>query len=211
MKYKKIPKDLTKHVISYIVKKIVLFVLMEAILATVRVLWGDWILGSSVGAVKCVLCIIVFLIPFVVTKIPFCLLDKTYFGVIELQLRMETSLENERPFKPTLEGQYTAVTAVLTVKEEDSDKRHTVKVRVKGSVGEKNSMFDTYADRSGDGYMVNAEDAYKVGARVFHLCGTKHVVILPDENSQSVCCAVCGEANSVKGTVCRKCGHTLVK
>jgi len=210
MKDRSLPKDLKKHIKTYIFKKIALFVLMEAALVSVLLLWGDTLLGNSTGIVLYVLWALLLLVPFFVTKFPFCLLDKTYFGVIE-QVQMKTSVENERPFKPTLEGHYTAVTAVITVKEEGSEKRHNVKVKIKGSATEKNSMFDTYADRSGDSFVNSAEATYKVGARVFHLFGAKHVVILPGENSQSVCCAVCGEANATKDNACRKCRHTLIK
>ena len=116
MKKQPLPDDLQRYVKSRMIKKTIFFSLLEAVVITVLVLWGDILLGSATGTVLFILCALLILVPFFVTKIPFCLLDKTYFGVIELQLRMETSLENERPFKPTLEGQYTAVTAVLTVK-----------------------------------------------------------------------------------------------
>lgn len=209
MKVRRFPKDLQKHIKTYIFKKIALFSLMEAALIAVLILWGDTLFGSSTGVVLYVLWVLLLLVPFFVTKIPFSLLDKTYFGVIE-QVQVKTSIENERPFKPTLEGHYTAVTVSLVVKEEESDKRHTVKVRRKGSATDKNGMFDTYAVE-GESFVKTAENAYKVGAKVFHLYGTKHIVVLPDDKAQSVCCAVCGESNSVKEDVCRKCGHTLIK
>ena len=210
MKKQTLPDDLQRYVKSRMIKKTILFALLEAAVIAVLVLWGDVLLGSATGTVLFILCALLLLVPFIVTKFPFYLLDKTYYGVIE-QVQMKTSIENERPFKPTLEGHYTAVTAVLTVKEEGSGKRHTVKVKIKGSATEKNSMFDTYADRGGEGFVKNAEGTYKIGARVFHLSGTKHVVILPAENSQSVCCAVCGEDNATKDNACRKCRHTLIK
>ncbi len=210
MKDRSLPKDLKKHIKTYIFKKISLFVLMEAVLVAVLLLWGDTLLGSSTGTLLYVLCVLVLLVPFFVTKIPFSLLDKTYYGVIE-QVQMKTSIENERPFKPTLEGHYTAVTVVLTVKEEGSEKRHTVKMRTMGDAKEKSNMFDTYANCGGDSFINSSEVAYKVGAKVFHLYGTKHIVVLSDDKAQSVCCAVCGETNSVKEDTCRKCGHTLLK
>ena len=197
MKDRSLPKDLKKHIKTYIFKKIALFVLMEAALVAVLLMWGNTLFGNSTGIVLYVLWALLLLVPFFVTNIPFSLLDKTYYGVIE-QVQMKTSLENERPFKPTLEGHYTAVTAVITVKEEGSEKRHTVKMRTMGEAKEKSNMFDTYANCGGDSFVNSAEATYKVGAKVVHLYGTKHIVVLPNDKAQSVCCAVCGETNSVK-------------
>ena len=206
-----IPLDLQKYVKRKIIQRTVILLLWEALLAIVLVLWGEAIVGiGDWSFAVSFLYIICLLIPIFKTNIVFWFQDKTYFGVIE-RSEIKTSFENERPYKPTLEGQYTATKVILTVKEEGSDKRHTVKVQEKGGANEKKGMWDAYSQRPDGAFVQNAEMRYKVGAKVFHLRGTKHVVVLPEESDSAVRCAVCGEFNKTEQATCRKCGHTLMK
>ena len=206
----KIPSDLHKYVKKQTIKKLSLFLVLEAALVAILLVWGEDIMGIGKSALRNLLYVLVLLIPVITTGSSFWLTDKTYFGVIE-RTEIKTSIENERPYHPTLEGQYTATKVILTVKEEGSDKRHTVKVREKGGTDEKQGMWDAYSQRPDGAFVKNAETRYKVGARVFHLRGTKHLVVLPEASDEVVRCAVCGASNAAEHTTCRKCGHTLVK
>ena len=204
------PKDLLKYAKTYVVKKIAVLAFGEVLLALILFLWGDTLLGSSTGIVKIGLYVLVLALPFAVTKMPFCLVDRSYFGTIE-KVDLETCLESAIKGKPTTERTYTAVTLLLTIKEAGNGRVHTVKIGSKGSTSEKRGAWDMYSVGGDDSFVKNAEQTFSVGARVFHLYGTEHVVILPDEKAQNVRCAVCGENNPTSESICRKCGHTLVK
>ncbi len=206
----KIPSDLQKYTSNHILKRALLFFALEMSLIFILVMWGEDILGVEKSELRDLLYALVLLIPPFVSGFPFVRLDKTYFGVIE-RAEIQTSFENERPWHPTLEGQYTATKVILTVKEEDSDKRHTVKVQEKGGAHEKKGMWDAYSQRPDGSFVQNAEVRYREGARVFHLGGTKQWVVLPTESDESVRCAVCGDHNAIEQATCRKCGHTLMK
>lgn len=210
MKDQTLPADLQKYIKTYIAKKLSLFFGLEAVIVLILCLWGKTLLGSSTGIVLYALYAAVLIIPFFVTKIPFCLLDKSYFGTIE-KVEMETSLESTVKGKPSLEGMYTAVTVKLHIKEEGTGKYHTVKIGSKGSVSEKRGAWDTYSVGGDDGFVQNAEQAFTVGARVFHLFGSGHIVVLDDQKSQKVRCAICGQINDSTNEACQSCGHTLVK
>ncbi len=52
---------------------------------------------------------------------------------------------------------------------------------------------------------------YKVGDKVFHLYGSRHVIVIPSDGGDTVFCPVCGAANEYKWNACRRCKHTLIK
>lgn len=206
----KVPSDLQKYVKKQIIKHVAVFLLWQGMMIAILLIFGKALFGVDNPYVIGFMYALCLLVPFVNTKTVRLLCDKTYFGVIE-RVEIKTSFENERPWKPTQEGQYTATKVILTVKEEGSDRRHTVKVTEKGGTNEKQGMWDAYSQRPDSGFVQNAEMRYKVGAKVFHLRSTKHLVVLPEESDTTLRCAVCGETNKAEQETCRKCGHTLMK
>ena len=206
----KIPSDLQKYVKNQIIKHVAVFLLWEAMMIAILLIFGKDLFGVGNPYVLGFMYALCLIAPFVNTNIVRLLRDKSYFGVIE-RTEIQTSFENERPWHPTLEGQYTATKVVLTVKEEGSDKRRTVKVQEKGGINEKQGMWDAYSQRPDGTFVQNTEMRYREGARVFHLRGTKHLVVMPEESDTTLRCAVCGDHNAIEHTTCRKCGHTLVK
>jgi len=200
--------DLKAVIKKRILKKLSLFLVLTVLLGGILLLFGDRLFNTDVLAFKISCYVCVMLIPFLITGAPFSFIDSTWYGEI-VRVDIEEAAEATNEAKPRLYG---AIYSVLTIKKNNG--RLIVKEI-------KQSSFSMYKNLWGasSGIAVSAKerknehfsDDYKVGDRVFHLYGTYGVVVLPRENSERVRCAVCGEHNEVENSVCRQCGHTLVK
>lgn len=119
--------------------------------------------------------------------------DITYAGTIE-DVKVKAKTKSETPEKPTIETLYTVCSIELFVRSPDNAARWINAATYKSKDIEQNKI-----------------EKFKVGAEVFHLCGTKTSVIFPTDSDNTVTCAVCGTTNPKEEEKCSACGHTLIK
>lgn len=190
MKKTKLPKDLTLFSIKTALKRIVPCVLMLIAFAVALIFWGDVILPIQKEPVKTILYVIVMLVPFAVTGVPYKMLDRTYSGTVQ-KVEITTTVDNAYHSKPTRESLYYKNTVYLHVMQENG-------VVIRQKVSEK------------DARAAQNLEAYKVGDKVFHLYGSTQTIVLPEEKDELVQCAICGEANYKNECHCKLCNHTLI-
>ena len=190
MKKTKLPKDLTLFSIKTALKRVVPCVLMLIAFAVALIFWGDVILPIEKEPVKTILYVIVMLVPFAVTGVPYKMLDRTYSGTVQ-KVEITTTVDNAYHSKPTRESLYYKNTVYLHVMQENG-------VVIRQKVSEK------------DARAAQNLEAYKVGDKVFHLYGSTQTIVLPEEKDELVQCAICGEANYKNESHCKLCNHTLV-
>lgn len=190
MKNLQISKDLKLFSIKAVLKRVIPCLLMLAAFAVILALWGDVILPIDKDIVKVIVYTAVMLVPFVLTGVPFKLIDKTYSGTVQ-EVEITTTVDNAYHGQPTRENLYLKNTVFLHVKQENG----TV-VRRKAS--EKNAK------------MSQNLEAYKKGDSVFHLYGSTLTIVLPKDTETLVQCAICGDANDKNEGCCKACGHSLV-
>lgn len=119
--------------------------------------------------------------------------DITYAGKIE-DVKVKTKTKSETPEKPTVETLYTICNVELFVRNPENAARWINAATFESK--------DIEQDKT---------EKFKVGAEVFHLCGTKTSVILPTDSDTVVTCPVCGITNQKEDETCHACGHTLIK
>ena len=190
MKKTKLPKDLTLFSIKTALKRVVPCVLMLIAFAVALIFWGDVILPIQKEPVKTILYVVVMLIPFAATGVPYKILDRTYSGTVQ-KVEITTTLDNLYHGRPSRESLYYKNTVYLHVMQEDG-------VVIRQKVSEK------------DARAAQNLEAYKVGDKVFHLYGSPQTIVLPEEKDALVQCAICGEANYKNECHCKLCNHTLV-
>ena len=190
MKKTKLPKDLTLFSIKTALKRVVPCVLMLIAFAVALIFWGDVILPIQKEPVKTILYVIVMLVPFAVTGVPYKILDRTYSGTVQ-KVEITTTVDNAYHSKPTRESLYYKNTVYLHVMQENG-------VVIRQKVSEK------------DARAAQNLEAYKVGDKVFHLYGSTQTIVLPEEKDELVQCAICGEANYKNESHCKLCNHTLI-
>ena len=188
----KLSKDLKKYVTNYILNRIISFVILTAGLIIVLVLWGNVIFKTDNKIYQYGCYTLAMLLPFVLTGVPFGLIDRTYCGIVT-KVDVATALASKSVVKVGGDMMwYTKNTIFLTVL---LDNGKQIKTKV----------------YEGEAKLEQHINTYKEGDRVFHLYGTKTTVVLPEEADTHVQCPVCGASNDKTVEICRMCDHTLVK
>ena len=184
-------KDLQKYCRKRVLTRIIPCIILVSVFATILILWGNAIFNTDNKAFQTCCYIVVMLIPFVITGVPHKLMDSTYCGTVK-KVDIVTTTDNDSSVKPAREYSYLKNTIYLSI-EKPNGKLIYKKVY------------------SGKARLQQNINAYNEGDLVFHLYGTNHVVVLPDDKDSSVHCSVCGSSNSIKNDQCRNCGHSLIK
>ena len=191
-----LPEDVKRYIRRRIFIRLAVLALLELVLVAVLILWGKLIFNSGTWPALEIICYcVILLIPFAVCGVPFKLIDRTWYGVVE-KVDVETTYDFERRFRPTHEGTYLKNTICLTVMPPDQEQMIIKKV---------------YAGRAKQQQHIND---YKKGDRVFHLYGAQHTVVLPAPPETHVQCAVCGAMNDLSGikdNKCHDCHLTLIR
>ena len=185
----RLPRDLRGHVCRAVCKKLAPCVLLLIVFGLVIFFLGDRIFALVPPAVRIGTYIVVMLIPFAVTRVPFCLFDHTFTGTVKkVKVQNEYVAVKGLAGSPRYNSRTLATFVYLTVELPDGMEKH-------------------YKAAQGGGFM----EEYKPGQTVFHLYGAKHTLVLPEKSGDHVECPVCGDDNRAELDRCHSCGHTLIK
>lgn len=186
-----LPKDLSNFCKKKILARAIPCSLLIILFTTVLALWGSVIFNTDNKAFQTSCYIVVMFIPFVITGVPLKLIDSTYYGTVK-KVDIVTTTDNDSSAKPTREHLYLKNTIYLIIEKPD------------GKLIYKKAY-------SGNARLQQNLNTYCEGDSVFHLYGTNTVVVLPNTNTDTVHCAVCGFSNNIEDDKCRCCGYSLIK
>ena len=184
----RLPRDLQGHVRRAVIKKILPCALLLLAFGVVLYFFGERIFALVPPAVSIGAYVLALLLPFVITRVPFCLFDKTFVGTVK-----HVHVQNEYVAVKGLAGSNlhisrTLATFVYLSLDLPDGKEKRIKTVQSGFIEE-----------------------FKPGDTVFHLYGTNHTIVLPEKAGDHVECPVCGDDNRAELTHCHSCGHTLIK
>lgn len=186
----RLPRDLQGHVRRAVVKKTAPCVLLLILLGLVLYFWGERIFEILPPIARIAAYILTMLLPFAITRFPFCLFDRTFVGTVKrVRVKNEFTMEKKELFSPSYTSRRLIQAAYLDVKEPDGNERQ-VKIMLGNNA---------------------IADEFHPGDTVFHLYGAKHAIILPELSGDHVECPVCSDDNRVELSRCHSCGHTLIK
>lgn len=191
MTRKNLPKDMRQYTRRFVLKRIVPCTLLFITFALVLFFFGKTLFRTEIPAFRSSCYVIVLMIPFWITGVPFKLFDRTYQGVVE-SVAIENNTQNVSAVKPTREHLMSINTIYLTIRLP-------------------NGKIRTQKVYEGEAKLQQHLDTYQEGDRVFHLYGSPYTVVLPKESASDTQCAVCGASNPMASDICRNCGHTLIK
>ncbi len=186
-----LPADLRRFARRQVLKRMIPCLALLIIFGTVLLLWGRRIFNTGENAFRYSGYIVIMLIPFALTGVPFKLSDRTYFGIVK-DVELVSTVDNESSIWPTIEGAYRKNTVYLLVMLANG--KH---IRKKAFEGRAN--------------IIRPIEYYKRGDMVFHLYGSQHTVVLPKCTDDRVMCPVCGTPNLIEDDVCVSCRHTVIK
>lgn len=202
MLYKeRIPKDIVKYVNKNVIQCIVLFSFLEIIAIVASVLLCGYITANTNKIFYIFVVIILSAIPFIVSRFPLKLIDKSWSGVVtDVIIKSETGTFTAGHCEAF---PYDKNVIYLSVKKDNGRE-----VRIKAQ---------EYGIRSHPGFSVPNEgdvikhlNDYSVGDKVYHFYGLKHNCIIK-KNSELIECVVCGSQNSKERDNCLNCDHSLIK
>ena len=184
----RLPRDLRGHVRVAVIKKITPCVLLLIAFGGAMYFYGERIFALVPPAVRVGAYVLAMLLPFVITRVPFCLFDRTFVGKVK-----HVHVQNEYVAVKGLAGSNlhisrTLATFVYLSLDLPDGKEKRIKTVQSGFIEE-----------------------FKPGDTVFHLYGTNHTIVLPELSGDHVECPVCGDDNRAELTACHSCGHTLIK
>ena len=184
----RLPRDLRGHVRKAVIKKITPCVLLLIAFGGAMYFYGERIFALVPPAVRVGAYVLAMLLPFVITRVPFCLFDSTFVGKVK-----HVHVQNEYVAVKGLAGSNlhisrTLATFVYLSLDLPDGKEKRIKTVQSGFIEE-----------------------FKPGDTVFHLYGTNHTIVLPEMAGDHVECPVCGDDNRVELIACHSCGHTLIK
>lgn len=190
--------DLKKYVRKYILKRIIPCVCLFSALCTVLILWGETVFNTKGNISWRVFYYgLTLAIPFLVTGVPLKLCDRTYAGTVdnvEVSVGVAVTDKSVRAVSDYYYNKNWNSKSVVYLTVNTTDER---KIRKKAH--EELSKFNTSIDK------------YAKGAKVFHLYGTKEIIIFPTEADTHAKCCVCGGINRKTENHCEHCGYSLVK
>ena len=186
----RLPRDLRGHVRLAVCKKIMPFVLLMIAFGAVLYLWGERIFVIFPPIARIGAYILTMLIPFAITRFPFCLFDQTFTGTVKgVHVKNEYVMEKKELFSRSYTSRHLIQAAYLDIEEPYGNTRE-VKIMMNNNA---------------------LAEEFKPGDTVFHLYGAKHTVVLPETAGDHVECPVCGDDNRAELGKCHSCGHTLIK
>ncbi len=189
--FKELPKDLKRFSIRKVLVRIIPCFILTAAIAGVLIAWGDVILKTDVLPFKISAYILFLSIPFVACGVPFKLINRSYYGTIE-GVDIKTVYSSKDTVRVANRLIHRANAYYLDIKTDDG-KSLNIKIDEK------------YTDIIGDRHL------YKAGDRVFHLYGSKQIIVLPTDREETLRCPICGYTNEKENDTCRECLHTLIK
>lgn len=185
----RLPRDLRGHVRRAVCKKLAPCVLLLIVFGLVLYFFGNRIFELVPPAVRIGTYVLAMLLPFVITRVPFCLFDRSFVGTVKrVHVQNEYVAIKGLAGSPRYNSRTLATMVYLTLELPDGTQKHLKAAQ-------------------GGGFM----EEYKPGDTVFHLWGAKHTVVLPEAAGDHVECPVCGDDNRAELTACHSCGHTLIK
>ncbi|MBO7148407.1 MAG: hypothetical protein J6V93_00975 [Clostridia bacterium] len=166
---------------------IILFIIAVAFVIIMR---NRLFKSSNIGFGIFITVVILYL-PFILTDIPARLKDFTYCGTIE------------------------DVTVKAAKASDKSNARRLVDVNhIYLHIKAPDGKLFTHKAFSVSPYSVSfshIQRVYVPGEKVFHICGSEFVTILPTKDDKTLPCPVCADQNVITNHICRGCGHTLIK
>ena len=199
-----LPSDIKLYIKKSITKRLVLFLALFVSLGALILLFADSFFQKTNENIKDSFCLLIMLIPFIVSGIPHKLFGSTWHGTIinvEHKVTTGTYMVGIRPFP------YEKTIVSLTIEKENG--RLVFKDVASSSIDRHKKM--NYSDFYEAKKSEHLDGDYKIGDMICYFYGLKYPIIISDGEREQLFCAVCGHKNPKKNDKCFNCGHSIIK
>jgi multisubunit Na+/H+ antiporter MnhE subunit len=200
-----LPKDLKRYALGSLLKKLVLFLLLEGVITAVVILFGERLFGKTNIWFRIPATALLLLIPVFITKIYKVFADRTWAGTVK-GVSVKSVIVSEALSKTgDREGTYYKNMIFLTLEQTDGK-------TVTRKADEEKLMINRGKAGNGTNTSEKVTGRFREGDMAFHLYGSNRTVVIPPDDTEYIRdCAVCQSENPSDAEICRVCGHTLVR
>ena len=200
-----IPNDIRNYVKKKVISRTLFFVGLEVLAVLINIFLFDS-LRSGLDSWNHILLIISLQIaPFVVSKFPLNIIDKSWCGEV---IAVDINTKNDAFFAGGKTHSYTNHQIVLNVKKENG-KVVTIKVKEVGEPNPETTWLLGYVVPN-QGDIKNFVDYYSVGDEVYHFYMLPNYYIAKKISDKNIC-VICGAQNTSERDKCLNCGYSLIK
>ena len=189
--YKKLPDNFKNFIRRQILKRAISCAILFFGLVLILAFFGKNLFPTDIAIARYSFYLIVLLIPFAVTGVPFKLIDRSYCGTVE-KVTIKTTTDNSETQKLNIVYLYVKNTVYLSIRQSNGKRMHK-------KVYEGKAKYQQHLD------------TYQVGDLVFHLYGSQHTIVIPDKKSKQIQCPICGNWNEQEADFCKNCDAFLIK
>lgn len=201
-----LPCDVTEYINKRYRKRLVICLVIEMLIITMLILFGELLFGSLHDIARYSLYGVIVAVPIFLTGVLAKVFDKSFEGeVIDVKVRSVYAASNEA--KPRLYGKNIIE---LAVKKEDGKVDFIDVKEHPYTTDNLHWLTNRYTDL-GTKRPEHFLGDYKVGYKVYHFRGIKGYLVVDPDRDDLAYCVVCGGRESSSETICKNCGHTLIK
>ena len=202
-----LPLSLKKKIAQRIIIRSIACTLLLAIFIFVIAMWGNRIFPTTqshhlgYAGLRIMFYVIFLLIPFIITGVPFKLIDKSWSGTIT-KVEIKENLGTKS--NPRYVYVYPKQDLILTIRREDGKE-------IQKTVLSLVEKFEPGIDSSHIGKTFYHSHKYNIGDRVYKYYGFKHLYLVPESYQNTKICICCGSPNKTEDKSCWYCHSELIK
>lgn len=183
-----IPRDIETHIAKRRMRNLAALVLIETVLVTILVLFGNDIFSGDYPGLSYFLFGTLMIAPIYWLRIPFWLFDKTWMGeIIQKSEDDYITTEDKTSYRSKLQV----------------NKRQDLLIKLDSGKVIEYTVYDNKARHA------FRRSVYNVGDCVVHVGGTGYLQVAAVGDDDTVICVVCGAESKADMTMCGVCGKTL--
>ena len=207
MTLKKLPDDIRKYVFRKVYSVIFKFLILEIFAVLFLMFFHERIIEIAGKFDFIITCIVIVLLPFLITGFPFKLIDSSWHGTV-VDIKVKTTIAFAgRLFASNMGNMYYKNTVHLKVKK---DNGKIVDV-IAFEIGVPRGSANMFTDKVIMGNLDDHIDNFQIGDSVYHVYGLKRPVIKHNSQNNFCYCVVCGYRNFADDFYCSGCKHSLIK
>ena len=205
MKNISIPKDIQNYVKKKVMSKVLFFVGLEVLAVALNVFIFDSLSSRLEGWIHILVIIALQIVPFVISKFPFNIIDQPWCGeIVDVNIKTKT----DAFFAGGKTHSYTNHQIMLDVKKENG-KLVTIKAKEVGEPNPETTWLLGYTVPN-QGNIKAFLNYYSVGDKIYHFYGVPNYYIVKKESNKNNC-VICGTQNTIESDRCLNCGYSLIK
>jgi hypothetical protein len=198
-----LPADIRRYVRGKVLRCVLPFAFLELAFALALIFFGHKLFSTDVIGFRILCYFLVLMAPFPVTRFPFAILDRSWYGeIVDVEVKSRYSAHGSA--RLTLRSEQVILLKIRTPEGEILRKEATV--------------CDQRTSRPGldDVGLIKSKaeshtSEYRIGDTVYHFYLVKQLLVVHKDKYAFCRCMLCAQSNAEERNTCWNCGASLMK